>query len=163
MTELPGVGEVALAATGMYLAGDYLYHHWAPFHDVADEVGHATVKVAIRDLSGHGRHVRGRGMQLTVTAVSPASRQQADVLIDADPGTTVAQVAVELDRLVRGTAGPRAPALFVGGHRVPSYGSRAALRRGRCTGSDSGPRTSAARAPGPSRPISRSPIRGFRR
>ena len=58
-------------------------------------------------------------MQLTVTAVSPASRQQADVLIDADPETTVAQVAVELDRLVRGTASPRAPALFVGGHRVP--------------------------------------------
>jgi len=43
--ELPVVGQVALAATGMYLAGDYLYHHWTPFHDVADEVGHATVKV----------------------------------------------------------------------------------------------------------------------
>ena len=43
--ELPVVGEVALAATGMYLAGDYLYHHWTPFHDVANEVGHATVKV----------------------------------------------------------------------------------------------------------------------
>ena len=48
---LPGVGEVALAATGMYLAGDYLYHHWAPFRDVADEVGHATVEVG--DDIGH--------------------------------------------------------------------------------------------------------------
>jgi len=46
-------------------------------------------------------------MQLTVTAVSPAGTWQADALIDADPGTTVAQVAAELDRLVRGTAGPR--------------------------------------------------------
>ena len=51
MDVLPGVGEVALAATGMYLAGDYLYHHWTPFHDVADDVGHATVKVT--DEAGH--------------------------------------------------------------------------------------------------------------
>ena len=58
-------------------------------------------------------------MQLTVTAVSPASRWQADALIDADPGTTVAHVAAELDRLVRGTAEPRVPGLFVGGHRLP--------------------------------------------
>jgi hypothetical protein len=48
---LPVVGEVALAATGAYLAGDYLYHHWTPFRDVADDVGHATVKVA--DEAGH--------------------------------------------------------------------------------------------------------------
>jgi hypothetical protein len=41
---LPGVGEVALAATGAYLAGDYLYQHWTPFHDVANDVGHAVVK-----------------------------------------------------------------------------------------------------------------------
>jgi len=51
MEVFPGVGEVALAATGMYLAGDYLYHHWTPFHDVADDVGHATVKVT--DEAGH--------------------------------------------------------------------------------------------------------------
>jgi len=42
---LPVVGEVALAATGVYLASDYLYHHWTPFRDVADEAGHATVEV----------------------------------------------------------------------------------------------------------------------
>ena len=48
---LPVVGDVALAATGVYLAGDYLYHHWKPFHDVASEVGHATVKVT--DQAGH--------------------------------------------------------------------------------------------------------------
>jgi hypothetical protein len=51
MDEIPGVGEVMLAASGVYLAGDFLYHHWAPFHDVADEVGHATVKAA--DGIGH--------------------------------------------------------------------------------------------------------------
>ena len=48
---LPGVGEVALAVTGAYLAGDWLYQHWTPFHDVANDVGHATVKVA--DDVGH--------------------------------------------------------------------------------------------------------------
>ena len=49
-------------------------------------------------------------MQLTVTAVSPASKWQADALINADPGTTVAQVAAELDRLACGMTrapGPR--------------------------------------------------------
>jgi hypothetical protein len=51
MDEIPGVGEVMLAASGVYLAGDFLYHHWAPFHDVADDAGHATVKVA--DGIGH--------------------------------------------------------------------------------------------------------------
>ena len=49
---LPGIGEVALAATGIYLASDYLYQHWTPFRDVANDVGHATVDVA--DDVGHG-------------------------------------------------------------------------------------------------------------
>jgi hypothetical protein len=48
---LPVVGEVALAATGIYLAGDYLYQHWTPFRDVANDVGHATVNVV--DDIGH--------------------------------------------------------------------------------------------------------------
>lgn len=48
---LPVVGEVALAATGIYLAGDYLYQHWTPFRDVANDVGHATVHVV--DDIGH--------------------------------------------------------------------------------------------------------------
>jgi hypothetical protein len=48
---LPGIGEVALAATGAYLAGDYLYQHWTPFRDVANDVGHATVRAA--DDAGH--------------------------------------------------------------------------------------------------------------
>jgi hypothetical protein len=48
---LPGIGEVALAATGAYLALDYLYQHWTPFRDVANDVGHATVRAA--DDAGH--------------------------------------------------------------------------------------------------------------
>ena len=44
LADLPVVGEVALAATGIYLAGDFLYQHWTPFRDVANDVGHATVK-----------------------------------------------------------------------------------------------------------------------
>jgi hypothetical protein len=51
LAPLPVVGEVALAATGIYLAGDYLYQHWTPFRDVANDVGHATVAVA--DDIGH--------------------------------------------------------------------------------------------------------------
>jgi hypothetical protein len=51
MTEFPVVGEVALFATGAYLAGDFLYQHWTPFRDVANDVGHATVTAV--DDTGH--------------------------------------------------------------------------------------------------------------
>jgi hypothetical protein len=43
---IPGVGEVVGVATGLYLGGDWLYHHWTPFHDAADDTGHFTVSVA---------------------------------------------------------------------------------------------------------------------
>lgn len=46
MDEMPGVGEVVMVGTGVYLAGDYLYHHWTPFRNVCDDVGHGTVTVA---------------------------------------------------------------------------------------------------------------------
>ena len=62
-------------------------------------------------------------MRLTLTVVSPATGRQADVAIEAEPGTTLAQVAAEFDRLMHGmpatVPGPWVPALFVGGHRVP--------------------------------------------
>ena len=70
-------------------------------------------------------------MQLAVTVVSPATGQQADVVIDADPETAVAEIAAELDGLTRGVATAAgggfppsgavraAPALFVGYHQVP--------------------------------------------
>jgi uncharacterized protein YukE len=44
--EIPVVGEVTMIATGVYLGGDYLYHHWPWFHDTADTVGHAVASAA---------------------------------------------------------------------------------------------------------------------
>lgn len=44
--EVPVVGEVTLIGTGLYLGGDYLYHHWTPFRDVANDIGHTTVSAA---------------------------------------------------------------------------------------------------------------------
>ncbi|MDQ2814302.1 MAG: hypothetical protein M3Z75_21155 [Actinomycetota bacterium] len=63
-------------------------------------------------------------MRLTATVVAPAAGRQADVAIAADPQATLAQVAAELYCLMHGAAppvpGPRVPALFVGGHRLPA-------------------------------------------
>lgn len=44
--ELPVVGEVALVGTGLYLGADYLYHHWTPFRNVANDVGHDVAGAA---------------------------------------------------------------------------------------------------------------------
>lgn len=44
--EIPVAGEVVMVGSGLYLGGDYLYHHWQPFHDVCNNVGHATASVA---------------------------------------------------------------------------------------------------------------------
>jgi hypothetical protein len=49
--EIPVAGEVVLVGTGVYLGGDYLYHHWTPFRDVCNDIGHATVAGA--DAVGH--------------------------------------------------------------------------------------------------------------
>jgi uncharacterized protein YukE len=49
---VPVAGEVVMIGTGVYLAGTFLYQHWTPFRDVAQAVGHATVRVA--DDIGHG-------------------------------------------------------------------------------------------------------------
>lgn len=48
---VPGVGEVFAAGTGLYLAGDYLYHNWTPFRNVCNDIGHTTAHVA--DDIGH--------------------------------------------------------------------------------------------------------------
>src|SRR5580658_7590137 len=65
-------------------------------------------------------------MRLAVTVVSPAAGRQADVVIDADPATPVAEAAAEIGRVLHGeaaepagAAGAAAGALFVGYHRVP--------------------------------------------
>lgn len=43
---IPGVGEGVMVGTGIFLGGDWAYHHWAPFHDACNAVGHATVTVS---------------------------------------------------------------------------------------------------------------------
>src|SRR5215469_12152151 len=43
-------------------------------------------------------------MRLAITVVSPAARQTADVLLDADPATPVAGIAAQLERFMHGTA-----------------------------------------------------------
>ncbi|HEX4255723.1 MAG TPA: FtsK/SpoIIIE domain-containing protein [Streptosporangiaceae bacterium] len=48
-------------------------------------------------------------MRLALTIVSPAARRQADVLLEADPATPVAEVAGELDRLLQTGPIPAAP------------------------------------------------------
>ena len=60
-------------------------------------------------------------MRVTVTAVSPAMRRRADVLIDADPETPVSEIAARLNRLLDGgipqASGPLAGhATLAGGH-----------------------------------------------
>jgi hypothetical protein len=44
--EIPVVGEVTMIGTGVYLGGDYLYHHWPWFHNTANTVGHAVATAA---------------------------------------------------------------------------------------------------------------------
>ncbi len=58
MDEFPVVGEVVMIGTGVYLAGDFLYHNWAPFRNVCNDVGHATVS-EVKDAGhaiSHGWH-----------------------------------------------------------------------------------------------------------
>src|SRR5579863_8130406 len=43
-------------------------------------------------------------MRLALTVVAPATRQSADVLLDADPATPVGEIAAELDRFTAGVA-----------------------------------------------------------
>lgn len=50
--EIPVVGEVTMVATGVYLGGDYLYHHWPVFHDTCNTVGHTVAATATA--VGHG-------------------------------------------------------------------------------------------------------------
>ena len=52
---IPVVGEVVMVAdvgTGIYLAGDFLYHNFKPFHDVCNTVGSGVASAA--DATAHG-------------------------------------------------------------------------------------------------------------
>src|SRR5262245_59606673 len=48
-------------------------------------------------------------MRLALTVVTPAAGQRADVILDADPATPVAEVAAELTGLTGLTAGVSGP------------------------------------------------------
>ena len=69
-------------------------------------------------------------MRLALTVVSPAARRQADVLLEADPGTPVGTLAGELDRLLRaGTVPGAGPGTGPGtdpGHVLAFPGPRSA-------------------------------------
>lgn len=43
---VPGWGEAVAVGAGLYLGGDYLYHHWGWFHNTADSIGSTTATVA---------------------------------------------------------------------------------------------------------------------
>ena len=58
MDEIPVAGEVVMIGTGVYLAGNFLYHHWKPFTNVCNAVGHGTVEAA--DAVGHGAVTVGK-------------------------------------------------------------------------------------------------------
>ncbi|NUP49107.1 MAG: hypothetical protein HOW97_17650 [Catenulispora sp.] len=58
MDEIPVVGEVVMIGTGVYLAGTFLYHHWKPFTNVCNAIGHGTV-TAVKDI-GHDASVVGK-------------------------------------------------------------------------------------------------------
>ncbi|MDQ2797909.1 MAG: hypothetical protein M3Y06_12255, partial [Actinomycetota bacterium] len=57
---IPVAGEVLMVGTAAYLAGDYLYHHWAPFKNVCDTVADTTVSV-VKDV-GQGVEDFGKGV-----------------------------------------------------------------------------------------------------
>jgi DNA segregation ATPase FtsK/SpoIIIE, S-DNA-T family len=48
-------------------------------------------------------------MRLALTVVSPATRNWADVVIDADPETPVAAIATQLERMTSGPGSPQGP------------------------------------------------------
>jgi uncharacterized protein YukE len=52
---IPVAGEVVMIGTGVYLAGDFLYRHWTPFRDVANAIGHGTVRV-VEDIGSGVEH-----------------------------------------------------------------------------------------------------------
>lgn len=65
--EVPVAGEVVLVGTGVYLGGDFLYHHWTSFRDVCNDVGHATVASA--DAVGHAAVGSAKGVWHGITSI----------------------------------------------------------------------------------------------
>ncbi|HEX7163630.1 MAG TPA: FtsK/SpoIIIE domain-containing protein [Trebonia sp.] len=87
-------------------------------------------------------------MRLALTVVSPARRQWADVVLDADPATPVGEIAAELDRFA--AAGfVQAPDDAAAGHSAGKYGADE-YRSGAYGAGDAGePGARILRFPGP--------------
>ena len=88
-------------------------------------------------------------MRLALTVVSPAARRQADVLVDADPGTPVATLAGELDRFLHAGAAP-APAPTC---RPASHRRDRGQAAGRFADNNAGPGGHVLAFPGPRSPV----------
>jgi hypothetical protein len=71
--EIPVAGEIIMIGTGLYLGGDWLYHHSKAFHDAMDDTGHAIV-TGVDDAG----HAIATGYDATTHAVDTA-------LHDANP------------------------------------------------------------------------------
>jgi hypothetical protein len=71
--EIPVAGEVIMVGTGLYLGGDWLYHHSTLVHDAVDNAGHAIV-TGVDDAG----HAISTGYNATTHAVDTA-------LHDANP------------------------------------------------------------------------------
>jgi uncharacterized protein YukE len=56
-----------LVGTGLYLGGDFLYHHWTPFHNFCNDAGHATVASA-KDV-GHAATSGAKGVWHAITSL----------------------------------------------------------------------------------------------
>src|ERR1700752_5252299 len=64
----------------------------------------------------------GTIMRLALTVVSPATRQVADVLLDADPATPVGEIAAELGRFAS-AGNVAAPTGAAGPYGAGEYGA----------------------------------------
>ena len=75
-------------------------------------------------------------MRLALTVVSPAARRTADVVVEADPATPVADIAAELERFISGgdmeRAQSRPAAVASRGRRCCGFPGRARRVRSPC-------------------------------
>src|ERR1700752_847186 len=87
----------------------------------------------------------GTIMRLALTVVSPATRQVADVLLDADPATPVGEIAAELGRFAS-VGNVAAPDGAAGSYGAGEYGAGDAGGPGPRGPQFSGPRPHGSRA-----------------
>jgi hypothetical protein len=75
---IPVVGEVVIAVTGIYLAGDFAYHHWTPFRDAVNDIVGGDLRAAEYVGQGIGDAAVDIGSG-DVRAAEDAGRAAADV------------------------------------------------------------------------------------